>query len=86
MKKDNREDICAIISKMLDNPDGSGIYPTSTAYTELERLIVHLVVKRVFEAIGWCYSWACTELDSGNDPRTSDVSEMLEKAKRDLSI
>lgn len=32
----DREKICEIISDMLDAPDESGIYPTSTAYTRLE--------------------------------------------------
>jgi|SRR3990167_2783386 len=31
--------ICKIISDMLDNPDESGIYPTSTCYTRLEEYI-----------------------------------------------
>jgi len=38
MNKD-RTEICNIISKMLDAPDESGIYPTTIAYTELEKYI-----------------------------------------------
>lgn len=35
----DRDVICKIISKMLDNPDSHGIYPTSVAYGELEQYI-----------------------------------------------
>ena len=34
---DNRQFICNVISKMLDNPDEYGIYPTGEAYDALER-------------------------------------------------
>lgn len=35
---DIRGQICKIISEMLDNPDSSGIYPTTKCYDELEKL------------------------------------------------
>lgn len=57
MDKD-RKVICKIISKMLDNPDKIGIYPTSTAYTELE----HYIEGVRAEAIGWTHADACTTL------------------------
>jgi hypothetical protein len=41
MDKD-RTAICNIIGEMLDNPDGSGIYPTSRAFDKLE-------VKRILQ-------------------------------------
>ena len=35
----DRSDICAIVSEMLDNPDEHGIYRTTRAYNKLEALI-----------------------------------------------
>lgn len=35
----DRTAICNIVSKMLDNPDEYGIYPTTVAYQELEDYI-----------------------------------------------
>ena len=80
MDKD-RTAICKIISKMLDNPDKSGIYPTSTAYTELE----HYIEGVRMEAIGWTHADACTELDKGGDPRMTEVPDMLGRAIVDLA-
>ena len=51
MNKD-REAICKIISKMLDNPDKSGIYPTSTAYTELEHYIESVRSDEIYDVRG----------------------------------
>ena len=34
-----RTDICNIISRMLDNPNEYGIYPTTLCYGELESYI-----------------------------------------------
>ena len=51
MDKD-RTAICKIMSDMLDNPDSSGIYPTSTAYTRLE----HYIESVRAEAIGWTHA------------------------------
>ncbi len=36
---DTRGDICKIISKMLDNPDEHGIYPTTECYDAFEAYI-----------------------------------------------
>lgn len=79
MDKD-RTAICKIMSKMLDNPDESGIYPTSTAYIELE----HYIENTRAEAIGWAHADACTSLDRGDDPRLTDVPDMYARAKVDL--
>lgn len=79
MDKD-RTEICSIISDMLDNPDEHGIYPTSTAYNRLE----HYIERVRIEAIGWMHADACVTLDRGNDPRTVEVPEILERAKKDL--
>ena len=35
MEKD-RQEICEAISEMLDNPDASGIYPTTKCFDRLE--------------------------------------------------
>lgn len=80
MDKD-RTAICKIISKMLDNPDKSGIYPTITAYTELE----HYIEGVRAEAIGWMHADACTMLDRGNDPRMAKVPNIYSRAMTDLA-
>jgi|GEM_PF-1847218 len=80
MEKD-RTAICSIISKMLDNPDKSGIYPTSTAYTELE----HYIEQVRTEAVGWMHAHACTTLDKGGDPRLVEVPDILDCARADLA-
>ena len=79
MNKD-RTAICDIISEMLDNPDESGIYPTSTAFTKLELYIESVRA----EAIGWTHAEACVSLDRGGDPRVNNVPEMFSRALVDL--
>ena len=81
MDKD-RKVICKIISHMLDNPGECEIYPTSTAYTRLE----HYIDGVRAEAIGWMHAEACTTLDGGDDPRLTEVPDILERAKKDLAI
>jgi hypothetical protein len=80
MDKD-RTAICKIISKMLDNPDEVGIYPTSTAYTELE----HYIEGVRAEAIGWMHADACAMLDRGDDPRVAGVPDIYLRAITDLA-
>ena len=80
MDKD-RTAICGIISKMLDNPDQHGIYPTSTAYTELE----HYIEGVRHEAMGWAHADACTTLDKGGDPRLIDIPDLICRARVDLA-
>ena len=79
MDKDRRV-ICKIVSDMLDNPDESGIYPTSTAFARLE----HYVEQQRHEAIGWAHAEACILLDRGIDPRVVAVPDLLERGLRDL--
>ena len=79
MNKD-RTAICNIISDMLDTPDEHGIYSTSTAYTRLE----HYIEGVRAEAIGWTHADACICLDKGNDPRLTEVPDILHRAKIDL--
>ena len=78
---DDRMKICEIISDMLDGPDDVGIYPTSTAYTRLERYIEEVRM----EALGWAHAYFCVALDGGMDPRLQEVPEMLAQAKKDLA-
>jgi len=66
---------------MLDNPDKHGIYPTGTAFTRLEHYIDGIRA----EAIGWMHADACVTLDRGDDPRTVEVPDILERAKADLA-
>ena len=80
MNKD-RTAICKIVSKILDNPDKVGIYPTSTAYAELE----HYIEGVRAEAIGWMYAYACTMLDRGDDPRVAEVPDIYSLAMTDLA-
>jgi hypothetical protein len=79
--KIDRTEIVKIISEMLDNPDESGIYPTSTAYTRLE----HYCEKVRHEALGWMQADCCVALDRGDDPRTMEVPDTLARAKVDLN-
>ena len=81
MEKD-RTAIVDIISNMLDNPDKSGIYPTSTAYARLEHYIEQVRIK----ALGWMHSDACGLLDQGGDPRLTDVPDLLHRAQKDLNV
>lgn len=80
MRKD-RNEIYKIVSKMLDNPDKEGIYPTSTAFIELE----HYIESVRAEAIGWMHADACTMLDRGDDPRTAEVPDIYSRAMIDLT-
>lgn len=79
MHKD-RAAISTIISEMLDNPE-NGIYPTSTCYMKLE----HYIEQVRAEAIGRAHINACKTLDKGIDSRSSDVTDILFRANRDLS-
>lgn len=79
MDKD-RTAICKIVSEMLDSPDESGIFQTSTAYAELEAL----VQTARLEGLAWAHTDACVDLDEGRDPRQKVVPEMLNRAETDL--
>ena len=37
------------------------------------------------EAIGWAYADCCITLDNGGDPRQTEMSDVLERANKDLS-
>lgn len=38
------------------------------------------------EAIGWAYADCCATLDSGGDPRKTEMSDVLSRASNDLSV
>lgn len=80
MERD-RTKICKIISKMLDNPDEHGLYPTGTAYTELE---LYIIKERIM-AIGCTMANLFSSLDKNEDPRLKDMTEILEQVKKDLA-
>ncbi|MDY6896288.1 MAG: hypothetical protein SVO01_12870 [Thermotogota bacterium] len=80
MDKD-RTVICNIMSELLDNPDRSGIYPTSKAYDALENYIESVRV----ETLGWAYADACVHLDKNEDYRKLNVPEILNRALIDLA-
>ena len=80
MDKD-RIEICNIISKMLDNPDKYGIYPTTDAYDALEK---HIEGVRM-EALGWAYADACVALDNGQDYRQIEAPSIFARAIVDLT-
>ena len=79
MKRD-RTEICNIISHMLDNPDPSGIYPTSTAYARLEMY----VMQERFQCLGWMYAYACIALDEGKELRTMDIPDIIKAMQDDI--
>lgn len=81
MSDRDRTEISRIIGDMLNNPDESGIYPTSTCFTRLE----HYINKVRTEAIGWCHAEVCITLDAGKDPRTTEVPVLLSNAQKDLT-
>lgn len=79
---DIRGEICKIISRMLDNPDDCGIFPTTECYDDLEKL----VFRKQFEAMGWTYAHACILQDRGIDIRTVLVPDIIKQANKDLEM
>lgn len=77
----DRNEIVTILSDMLDNPDESGIYPTSTAYIRLE----HYIEQVRFLAIGWAHADACVVLDNGGDPRLTVIPELYDRSFTELN-
>jgi len=68
-----RKKICDLMSNMLDNPDDSGIYPTSEFMSKMEDFCLELR----YEAMGWTWAEACTELDAGRDPRKYNQANLI---------
>ena len=66
----DRTVIVKIFERMFDGVDEHGIYPTSTAYMQLE----HYIQQERNLAIGCTHGACCIELDKGSDPRTVECS------------
>ena len=80
MKKD-RAEIVKIFATMFDGVDEHGIYPTSTAYTQLE----HYIQQERNIAIGCTHGACCVALDKGDDPRTVECSGLLADIEKMIS-
>lgn len=80
MNKDRTETV-KIFERMFEGVDEHGIFPTSTAFTQLEKYIEH---ERSL-AIGCTYGACCRKLDKGGDPRTVDCSSFFAEIKDTLS-
>lgn len=52
----------------------------STSYTRLE----HYIESVRMEAIGWTHADMCITLDRGDDPRLTEIPDLLERAAEDL--
>lgn len=79
--KQDRQYICEVISRMLDNPNENGIYPTTEVYDMLENFIHSVRVS----AVGWAWAEACSQLDKGKNPRTYDMGELIVRIEEDFS-
>ena len=75
--KIDRNKIVEIISKMLDNPDENGIYPTSKAYDELEE---YIETARI-DALAWMYVEAYLAKENFT---TLAMEDILERSMEDL--
>jgi len=40
----------------------------------------------VLEGIGWAYADCCVTLDEGNDPRQTDMGDVISRAEKDLGL
>jgi len=41
---------------------------------------------RAIEALGWAYADCCAALDRGEDPRKTEMPDVLERARNDLGL
>ena len=80
MEKDKLAIQKAII-QMLEDPDESGILIVQKTYDALEKYIQ----KARVEALGWAYADACIHLDQEKDYRKIKMSEILDRAMKDLA-
>ena len=77
----DRKHIYHIMSEMLDNPDSCGLYQTTKAFNELEKLVNDARL----EAAGWTWALACTQLDYNIDPREYNQVNIIEQIQKDLN-
>lgn len=69
-------------SKIVDILARYDIYPEQVVYDALELYIDGVRT----QAIGWAYTDACIALDKNEDPRLTEVPNILERAKKDLEV
>ena len=67
--------ICDLMSEMLDNPDKSGIYPTSKFMSKMEDFVIE---ERQF-IVGKTYAQACILADRGRDLRKYPFPKFAEE-------
>lgn len=44
------------------------------------------IEQAIYQAAGWMLAEACTLADKGEDIRTKEIPEMLDRMKRDLAL
>ena len=78
---------CQFCDTPLDATTLVGVYEcTKCLATFPKTTSVDELIGRVVEAIGWAYADCCATLDNGGDPRKAEMSSVLERAIKDLSI
>jgi len=77
----DRSFISHIIAETFNNPDPIGS-PSTLAIDQLERYIEHTRAM----VLGGTVAWACSELDSGKDPRQAELPEVWLRCEHDLSV
>jgi hypothetical protein len=80
--KRDRAKICEIVGGMLDTPDDVGIYNTTECY---QKLLDYVNQERIL-ALGWMQAYACVSNDDGIDIREVIISDILDKASKDLAV
>jgi hypothetical protein len=53
---------------------------------EFFRVAISRVEDKATMAIGWAYADCCVTLDEGGDPRQTEMTSVLERAKKDLDF
>lgn len=68
--------------------DGGGLLPLSDLRSDTTVMPVQVVSNsdKSIEAIGWAYADCCVTLDSGGDPRKTDMAGVLPRAIIDLQL
>ena len=50
------------------------------------RCDIEYMKDKFFEVLGWMHAECCVLLDNGEDPRREDISEMIDRFKKDFGI
>ena len=77
----DRHNIHAILDEMFESADEHGLYKTTHAMNQFEKLVHDARI----EAVGWSYADCCIYLDAGVDPRLVDMSTVLPRLEYDLN-